>query len=388
MTNTKSSGQSPPIGELRKLLPQLAAYQAELRQNLITYRQSSGLTQGAIAKRLEIGWNAVAELEAGTSVISSGKRLDGLCELMSCQELGVKIKQLAQSISSRYMGFVLGSEEAVNLALDIVEASQESDAPYAAFVAAFGDHHEIAEDALAQSNRCIRALEDPTTAKAVRGILQGDFEAKLKRAQAAEQAKRTQAATKLSKLVEKLTPQYGELALLAKQLDVHRTTFHYARNGTGRISLATIEELTRKCEHLLAEQAAEQPAPDAVLLGGSPLPNELAVVSGATTDEGVRFVLTEDSFKEVGQIPVIAARESLKTTLECARLLLNSVSQLSDKTLRDLLREELGPEVEELQTAINLFTFAQPQRLLDQYDAQRSTRQGKVPPSTRPRRRT
>lgn len=188
-------------------------------------------------------------------------------------------------------------------------------------------------------------------------------------------------------MYDKLYERFGTQACLAEALGVPSSTLSYA--ASGKCSAATYSGLVRHAEKLLespapslgAESVAE-PAADKVAVtvteavaGSAPSEEHglgaFASIGGITTDEGVPYVLTEESYQKLEGVPLLALRDSLITAIRLARLQLNIGSQLTSRTDRRILQDAVGRELKELKLAIDAFTFAHPNELLALHDSQR-----------------
>jgi hypothetical protein len=203
--------------------------------------------------------------------------------------------------------------------------------------------------------------------------MKADLDDPIEEAKQRRLASQQATAKRFSKLVEPLLERYGDKSMVAKALGIHRNSLYDALGG--RASVEHTQKLIQKAERLSRARAPaakpepeQKPPPEP-----APAPDRdvWSVIGGTTTDEGVQFVLTEESFQELEHIPLVALRDSLRKVLPVARLLLNIGSQCKDKQAREILQEALGPEVQELAIAIREFTFAHPNRLLELYDSQR-----------------
>ena len=97
----------------------------------------------------------------------------------------------------------------------------------------------------------------------------------------------------------------------------------------------------------------------------------IGTLGGETSPLGIKFVLSPASFKEIeGEISTDLIPFS-KRLLELCRAVLNILSQLKADDVRRRVRETLGPEIEELELTIRLFTKEFPNRLTPLIHGQR-----------------
>ncbi|HVX24053.1 MAG TPA: helix-turn-helix transcriptional regulator [Candidatus Saccharimonadales bacterium] len=190
---------------------------------------------------------------------------------------------------------------------------------------------------------------------------------------------------RLRQVHKKLVRRYGTKVAVAKALNIPRSTLDDVLNSK-RPNPEQLGRLLQKAEQLLsgspgttAQPAPSRPSSSPALAERTPIPSAsstlaLAGLGGVTTDEGVPYVLTAESFQQLADVPLVALSETLCSFIQMTRLLLNIGSQVQDDTTRKVLRDGVGKEVEELQSAIEAFTFAHPNRLLDTLAAQREWR--------------
>lgn len=378
-----------PPDRLKRSLLDLSLKQVELRQRLVDYLANSEETAGSISRQTGMNWVAVKGFLDGKLCLSGGKGLKGLCRLLECEDLGNKIATLSAAVGDRYLALATHSPEVIETAIELVTAQRQRADEYTGedFAGAFGKLAPIVKGVLNGSQSALDQLEDADTLWHIQTQMKADLDDPIEEAKQRRLASQLTAAKRLSKLVEPLLERYGGRTMMAKALGIHRTSLYDALNG--KASVEHTQKLIQKAERLsnarapAAEPVTEQKsAPEPI-----PAPDRdvWSVIGGTTTEEGVQYVLTEESFQELEQVPLVALRDAMRKVLPMSRLLLNIGSQCKDKQAREILQEALEPEVQELSIAIREFTFAHPNRLLELYDSQRQVwaNDNKKKPSSR-----
>jgi hypothetical protein len=92
---------------------------------------------------------------------------------------------------------------------------------------------------------------------------------------------------------------------------------------------------------------------------------------GETSPLGVDKVLGERSFVTIDLDPSAELVDCIKRQVQSTRAALNLLAQIRDEHTRALVREELGPQVEELGLAIRMFSVEHPNKLTKLHDSQR-----------------
>lgn len=206
-------------------------------------------------------------------------------------------------------------------------------------------------------------------------------------------------AVRFKDLYQRLFERYGSQVKVSEAIDVPRSTIRHAVNGTCTTEMYLHIIKRAEAELALSAPSSARPAarpstPPVVDAPPSPKPVvtpepnpvnlDWATAAGTTTEQGVRFVLTEASFRPLKDVQYAALRDFMQTAFEMARAALAIGSQLEDKATRDLLKKELADETQELQYALQTFVFSHPKRMLPVYDDQRDVLAGKDnPPTTR-----
>ena len=102
-----------------------------------------------------------------------------------------------------------------------------------------------------------------------------------------------------------------------------------------------------------------------------PLSELMESRGGDVSPLGIQSVLGEDSFVEIDLDPSQELVDCISSQVQHTRAALNLLSQIRDKQTRDLVRKKIGPQVEELELAIRMFSDVHPNRLSRLHDSQR-----------------
>lgn len=373
-----SSALSPD--QLRKALFSLSARQAELRDLLAAYRLTTGKSLSLIQRESGVKWTSLKDFEEGRLCLSGGKGLTGLCKLLGREHLSSEIAQLARAVGDRYLALATGSREAIETAVELIKLQRKysSDCTVEELATIFGEQCEVVRGILNGSRSAVAELGEDKALTSVQNLLTSNLDGLIQGVRKQRSDAQKAAAEVLNNLLTPLAERFGGPVALAKALDVSRSSLYYAQRGQS--SVEQIEKIIAQAQKLSRPHSRANPAPtpsepepvaQPPQASLSVISDKWATIGGATTEEGVRFVLTEESFLELDDVPLVALRDAMLRALPVARMLLNIGSQCKDRRAREILQEALGPEVQELQTAIRLFTFAHPNRLLEMYDSQR-----------------
>jgi hypothetical protein len=385
-----SASAKGDLREQRKWLLQLSAKQTQLRDRLRVHLDSSGVTIGAVATASGLKWLSAKGFLDGTLCLSSGKGLAGLGRVLGCEALTSEIAALTDRIPDRHLGLGACSPEAIELAILLMLEFQELGGRYsmAEFAGAFGDSAPVALGALSAATDALAQLEKADIReKLSSSIVADDFPAQLAKSQARERAKKAAPAARLRELTEPLVARFGTRVLLAKALKLSPGSLHQAI--LGNVSLERLEQLIAAAEKLTSANSAPQPAapsarpaparppstpppatppppepPLAIesLLAG--LPAEFVALAGATTPDGLNFVLTEGTFQSIKKVALLALADNIVLYAQLLRALLNVGAQVADDEARGILVQKVGRELEQLDRALRTFTFKYPNRLL------------------------
>jgi hypothetical protein len=103
----------------------------------------------------------------------------------------------------------------------------------------------------------------------------------------------------------------------------------------------------------------------------SSLEDILDTVAGETSELGVRWTLGPDSFRQLNLMLAGEIVEPARQIVRLARAYLNIITQADNPELRAGIQKTLGPEVDELYLAIQLFVTKIPSELTDLIEEQR-----------------
>lgn len=119
--------------------------------------------------------------------------------------------------------------------------------------------------------------------------------------------------------------------------------------------------------HSVADPSVEPPQSPVVQLT-----TLLDAYGGETSPLGVERVLGTDSFVQIDLDPTEDLIVLIERLVETLRGLLNLLAQIRDDHTRGNVRRRIGPQIEELELAIRMFSSVHPNRLTQLHDAQRS----------------
>lgn len=359
-----------PMSEQRDRVRTLSGLQAELRSALDERREREHLTVGTLASIIGVGWNEIKGFLGGCRTICGGRILVSSTTYVGRRDLRETIERTACGLSDRMRGLASCPIEAIDLAFAL-EDVKERHAPELTreeFAQCFESAAPLVLGALQASQESLRALRGDG-GQPFRDAFASD--ALVTRLCGAQAAKRDRIAGKAAVAYDLL----GELAThfqfreqQARALGVHRTTLAAVLRGSA--SEGTIDGLIARAKRLLGERDAAIPTAVAPAAAHT---SALEQHGGETSPLGVRFVLGPNSFRELDGDPGAGGIAFAKRQLELVRLTLNLFAQLRDTETRRLVREVLGPEVEELELAVRLFTVEHPNRLTELHRAQRDT---------------
>jgi hypothetical protein len=344
--------------QLRPRLLELHELQTQLRESLDDHLDSSGDSMNAVAARVQMSWVGLNSFHKGERCLSDGSGLRELTKFLGCPQKGSRIAELSQQIDDRYLSLALHTEAVIDMALELIQLQRQSGHSVTVFAAAFGGQEGIVQGVLSGSHQALEQLENLNARQQVSEKIAG-LDVLLEVTALAQQALRDTAAEAFRMAAQPLLERAGSKSALAQMLGISRSGLIAAYNGS-----AGLEQLKHLTE-LAQQMTGKKPGPDE-----SSQP-ELTDIGGVTSDDGLPFILTEAAFREIEGVPLVALRQSLRTAVQVTRLLLNIGSQMTDQTARDILRQDLGKELRELELAIRTFGFAHPSELLALYDSQR-----------------
>ena len=391
------AGTNQDADQLRQHLIALSTKQAELRRRLNEYLQSSGTAVGTVARLVNMKWGTLNKLSKGEVVVGSGRGLTALCHFLQCDDLGEEITALTRHISDRFIGFATCTPVVIETAFDIRRAFFERAETVSAveFAGAFEEYSAIVQGAITGSKSALQALEDEDTRDYVNLMLIDGLDERLALSKVRHDQEKQAAADHFVELVKPLLDRFGGKSSLARVFEVHNSTVHAAM--TGEASLETIQRLTVLAERHArnnGQAAKDPPTPQAQATGPPPPKVETPKAEArpaATVPEGpafqgeqliralldmsreelVAFVQTEANFQELERVQLLALRDALVVSGQVMTLLLNIGSQVGSKQAREMLQNDIGRVLQELEPAIKRFTFAYPNKLLELHDSQR-----------------
>lgn len=367
---TRKRDDQLPISEQRDRVRTLRGLQAELRSVLDERRERERLTVGTLASNIGVGWNEIKEFLSGRRTFCGGKILAASTAYVERRDLRDAIERAARGLSDRMRGLAGCPVEAIDLAFALEDA-HEAHAPELTqeeFAQCFESAAPIVLGALQASQESLHALRGDG-GQSLRDALASDvLVTHLRNAQAAKRDRIAGKAAIAHDLLGNLATRFQFREQQARALGVHRTTLAAVLRGSA--SEGTVDELIAKAKQLLGERDAAIPA--AAAPAAAPT-SALEQHGGETSPLGVRFVLGPNSFRELDGDPGAGGIAFARRQLELTRLTLNLLAQLNDPATRRHVREALGPEVEELELSVRLFTVEHPNRLTELHQAQRET---------------
>lgn len=142
-----------------------------------------------------------------------------------------------------------------------------------------------------------------------------------------------------------------------------------AKLAQGRVKeLPDLSQWPNKGEVPSSEEA---PLPQEETAITVPLTDLLATHGGESSPLGVGSVIGSASFVKIDLDPSEELIKLIEGQIETSRGLLNLLAQIRDDRVRALVRARIGPQVEELELAIRLFSDIHPNRLTPLHDSQR-----------------
>lgn len=171
------------------------------------------------------------------------------------------------------------------------------------------------------------------------------------------------------------------LSALWKQTQDERFLFtteeKEAKLAQGRVKeLPDLSQWPNKGEVPSSEEA---PLPQEETGTTVPLTELLATHGGESSPLGVGSVIGSASFVKIDLDPSEELIKLIEGQIETLRGLLNLLAQIRDDRVRALVRARIGPQVEELELAIRLFSDIHPNRLTSLHDSQRRAWAGSTP---------
>jgi hypothetical protein len=378
--------------ELRSVLLEMSGRQREFREILRNYKRETNKPAGTIAREAGTQWKAVKGVLEGTSAVKSGNVLDGLSKLLGCQDLGRQIADNAEYVTDRYLGLTLRSNEVIEAFIKLIAAQRAIPEGYTSedFASTFGEYSEIVFDALNGNRKAHKALENQKVRNHVLNQLdRTDYPEALQKARDNRLASQKARAEEFSSLVAQLLPFFGEKTKVAEALGCPAQSLYSAEGG--HASVMQIEKLNKLARAELEKRApigrisqdgakpssppaAQEPvapsplSPVRVALGEAVFEN----FAGATTPDGVKYVLTAESIQSVDAQLLVEVRDFIRRAVETARAALILGAQFKDDQAREILVHDTGPQLRELMTAVKIFTYAHPNQLLELFEDQRN----------------
>jgi hypothetical protein len=382
------ANNKPPLPpeELRRALLDMSPKQAALKKRLKAYLSSMHKAVGTVGREVGMPWASINDFVEGRTAIKRSKGLSGLSKLLDCEELGEEIAVISDKIGDRYLALSLQSQEVIDVVIELIKALRQRSDDYTLddFAGGFHDNAEVVKGVVNGSREALAKLADPELLNVIQEQLLLDLDDPIEMAKQRRLAAQKAAGKQLEQLIEPLIDSFSDKTSTAKALGLPRGALSSALNGHS--SLEQINKVSKIAQGKLkaikaagteVRKSTRPLPPKPTPSPPGPSPDKLAaqasaVFGGTATDDGIDFVLTQDNYRSVEGLPVELIEEHLLALLPLVRRWLNLGSQAAEHQLRKQARKRLAREVEELELAIRLFTFAHPNKLLELYDGQRA----------------
>ncbi len=360
--------------DLRGSLLALMEAQDVLRSALRSYLEEKGVNPDKLEKRFCLPWGSLKKFLGGKRIILAPKRLTDLCGLVERPDLLELHLRHHEGIKCSYIPLVGESRETVLTFTRILEVFEKSGCKVQAFSQVFGPNASVVRQAMLGTKSAIESLRKPEVRQTIEQQLDQYGEDQRRQAVEAQTEAAAARSKELNALVERLLPIYKYRRNdMAEALGFHRGTVLKALKGEA--SEKVHQQLVKRARQLLQQKEAKnRRETDSVELASVParpsMQDGLMQLGGETVN-GVPHVLTPGSFHWIEEVALVELRETLVNQVRRTRLLLNIGAQCRDEGARRILREPLGPELQELVLAIQTFSAVHPNSLLAWFEAQR-----------------
>jgi len=379
-TEKKRVADASTLAGYRQKVLRLAVLQQKLfdavQVAFVLFKQKHGgeATVGKFARELSLPWSDVNKSLKRQQAVCGGKILTNLTAAINDTNLKRCIQETSVGLPDRVQGLALFSPEVINLALDLkIAFAQETERfNTERFTALFGAQQAVVKRVLLLANDGLTELKKKPVRQKIQNILcDPEWHKRLNQAHREFTEMLQRKGEKLKELTRQLRPYFASVEKLARTLEVHPSTLNEACRG--QASEQTVDMLLTAARDLLLAQS-ENLRSSLVIEPKPPTAGKLLKQHGGiTTKQGVKFVLTPETFQELEGDPGNAFVNYARRAFEMTRFVLNVGAQIQNSRVRKRIREELGSEVEELYAAIEVFSFAHPNSLLPIYKAQRET---------------
>lgn len=374
------------FAEFEKNLIKLSSSQKRLRIAVSRAAKEHRVSPNEIANQCSLGRAEVKTFLTGESVLASERKLRAICKFADCEELIEPNLTTALKIADRYKVIATAEADTIRLWMQLIQLFQDTrPLPVKNLVEVFGQDADVVFEALKPSRLGIEQLSDNECNERVLSLLTDtSFADSIAAVRTQYLDEYTERAESFKQLVDQLLPLYdNQVGLVATE------AFGVNRSTLGRAVLSA--ENVLKQGALVGNETMDQlfATAQAILAGDKPRarsartnvpvpqpvsePTSSPDVFGPTSTDGVTYILTESTFQQIANVPVIAMRDALKKSISATRQLLNVAAQMSDEQARDILQEDLGKELRELLHSMRTFSMAHPNEILPLIDSQRST---------------
>lgn len=412
MASTRTNLTAKDFDRLSEKLIKLSTIQDELRDGVAAFIKKEKLTRGGFASLIGVQHGEVNGLLEKKRTVCGGKFLEQLIIILERPDLRTEIAHAKDGLKDWQCGAALFSPEIIRLTVRMQKTWVSQHATYETFAELFAPHQALAVGVLKFSLESLAKLsvQEIKTFNRILDTPQEDLMSKLSHIQTAQTEQIKEKVRELEQLLHQLRPRYAYKGELAVPLGFSRSTLQYARRG--KVSEKTMNEILVRARDLVAQSSPQDTSstnlpdfaperqgiapvsdtrennnhePSTETLSEGARGNQIRMerelltidaesVAGPTSPDGVRFVLTRASFKEVELDPGYIKEwlMSAKRKLEAARFMLNIGAQLVHDQ-HELIREVLGPQVRELYLSLEIFSVEHPNEVTPLFDAQRNT---------------
>lgn len=376
------------LARQRVALVRITELVAEIRLNLRARLDNSSLKLSDVSRATHMTPGLLGNFLSGVIAICGGRRFSGLVQLLDMNEQGEEILRLSEGMSERMVSVSSFGPEVVALFFDLMDAFvlAGDKVTMDTFAEVFGPDVELVVGVLKMSHTALDHIKDKHVRDRIEGVLlEPEFNLRVQEQREKRSAVNVQ---KLRELINELNKRFGMFKITAQKLEVSESTLRNALRGgssaeTYVIIFAKAEEVLASPaddaagsdESLVASAAAVSPSP---AVQGGPLAESFDsadrlfdAVGGKTSPSGAKWVLGPDVMRELkihlaGEMVAPLCRH-----IEIVRAMLNMLAQCDNDDLKKRAMESVGPELEELQLAMQLFSAKYPNQLTALHEERR-----------------
>ncbi len=338
----------------------------------------------------------------GATAICSGKRLTALVAFVDARAEGEEIVQLGDGISERMISISCFGPEVVEFVFDLFDAHAHIGAgkvTFETFASAFGEQAKIVQGILNMKHDALDHARDESVRDQIMNLLiDDDLRDRVFKQQESRSSEHVQ---RLRNYVTALTRKYQTMKIVSEMLGFSESTLRGALRGES--AAETYEAMIAKAVELLGGEVAVEPVVPIVAKAAAVTPTHVSgssiesvgsadalfdLVAGKRSPQGVKWVLGPDVFRELKIHLGGEMVEPLCRYIEIVRALLNLLAQCDNEELKRRAVTRIGPELEELWLAVQLFSAKYPNQLTELNEERRQTwaafgaNQGTTKPTT------